>query len=202
MKKLLLLSLLIIGCNNAEKSQEKLDANPVLHSDLSSTGLEYFNRGEAKFDEKDYKGAIEDFTKVIEIEPNYKRSYLYRGISKRNLEDYKGAIEDFTKAIEKDPAYESAYLFRGRAKYDLIQQGNSILIEDYLDVGRDVYKAIQINPPLVTSPEIENFYSVLYFDIGNLHADLKDFKSACEYWEKATHFGNEYSVVLARIHCN
>ena len=55
---------------------------------------------EIKIDIEDYKGAIEDFNKAIEISPNFYGYYEYRGECKLNLKQYKGAIEDFNKAIE------------------------------------------------------------------------------------------------------
>ena len=63
-----------------------------------------------------YKGAIVDYTKAIELDPEYALAYDNRGASKYYLEDYKGAIEDHTKAIELDPEYVYAYFNRGVSK--------------------------------------------------------------------------------------
>ena len=63
----------------------------------------YFNRAFDKAENGDYYGAISDYTKVIEINPNDSTSYYNRGLAKHNLEDYYGAISDYTKAIELDP---------------------------------------------------------------------------------------------------
>ena len=69
----------------------------------AQTALEYFTRGWAKGEElKWYKGAIEDYTKAIEINPNYAYAYYNRGNVKQDLNDFKGAIEDYTKFIEVD----------------------------------------------------------------------------------------------------
>ena len=66
-----------------------------------------------KDDLKDYNGAIADYTKAIELNPNYANAYYNRGISKHNLKDYNGAISDYNKAIEIDPNYANAYYNRG-----------------------------------------------------------------------------------------
>ena len=67
---------------------------------ISQTVEDYFNRGNAKVKLQDYYGAIADFNKAIELNPNYSSSYLGRGLAKYYLKDYYGAIADFNKAIE------------------------------------------------------------------------------------------------------
>ena len=79
----------------------------------------YLKRGMSKDDLKDYKGAIEDYTKAIEINPNNADAYFNRGVSKSNSEDDKGAIEDYTKVIEINPNDTDAYYNRGVLKEGL-----------------------------------------------------------------------------------
>ena len=67
----------------------------------------------------DFKGAIADYTKAIEINPNYGRAYNNRGNSKHNLKDYQGAIADYTKAIKIDPNDADYYYNRGNSKEEL-----------------------------------------------------------------------------------
>ena len=49
---------------------------------------------------KDFKGAINDYTKAIKLGDNGPRNYFNRGLSKRLMEDSKGACEDWKKAAE------------------------------------------------------------------------------------------------------
>lgn len=76
----------------------------------SQTAKEYFTRGYAKKDLQDYRGAIADYTKAIEINPKYLLAYRCRGIAKDFLKDNVGAIADYTKAIEIDPQDAEAFL--------------------------------------------------------------------------------------------
>jgi tetratricopeptide (TPR) repeat protein len=66
----------------------------------------------------DYYGAITDFNKAIELDPNDDDAYYNRGRSKHSLKDHSGAIEDYTKAIELSPSSHS-YNNRGDAKEEL-----------------------------------------------------------------------------------
>ncbi|MDA0889486.1 MAG: tetratricopeptide repeat protein [Bacteroidetes bacterium] len=91
----------------------------ISFSSFGQTAEEYFNSGYDKDDLKDYSGAIADYTKAIELDPNFAYAYYNRGNSKKNLKDYSGAIADYTKAIELNPNYAYAYVNRGISKEDL-----------------------------------------------------------------------------------
>ena len=65
----------------------------------------------------DYSRDIVDYTKAIELDPDFAFAYNNRGLAKAELEDNYGAIEDFTKAIELDPDDADAYNSRGVLKF-------------------------------------------------------------------------------------
>jgi len=101
----------------------------------AQTSSEYFNMGNSKSRLKDYKGAIADFTKSIELSPS-SDAYNNRGTSKANINDHQGAISDFTKSIELNPSSD-AYNNRGGAKGAL---------KDYSGAISDFTKAIELDP--------------------------------------------------------
>ena len=61
---------------------------------------------------KDYKGAIEDFSKIIKIDDHNAKAFYNRAKAKRGLNDNKGALQDLTSAIKIKPDYRQAYLQR------------------------------------------------------------------------------------------
>ncbi len=58
----------------------------------------YNNRGLAKARLKDYQVAIADFTRAIEIDPQYANAYSNRGMAKELVGDRKGACADLKEA--------------------------------------------------------------------------------------------------------
>ena len=81
----------------------------------------YWNSGNEYLLRDDYKGAIADFTKAIEINPEFTQAYLNRGVAYAFLQDYQAAIADYTKAIEINPKLAPAYDNRGVVRGELAQ---------------------------------------------------------------------------------
>jgi tetratricopeptide (TPR) repeat protein len=67
------------------------------------------NRGTAYFTLGDYRAAIEDLSRAIEIDPEFAPAYLNRGTAYEAMGDYAKAIADFNKALEINPRYALAY---------------------------------------------------------------------------------------------
>lgn len=72
--------------------------------------------GRAKHKSGDYKGAIEDYTKAIELDPKNLDAYAARGYARRMLGDYPESLQDYEKVIEMDPKNANAYAGRGLTK--------------------------------------------------------------------------------------
>ncbi len=99
-------------------------------SDIKKDGGYFYMRGNRKQNEGDYKGALKDFNKAIEIFPTYTVAYYSRAHLKEILKDYKGAIADLSKIIEStEEGSERAYLRRGVIK--LKMKKNKEAIEDF-----------------------------------------------------------------------
>jgi tetratricopeptide (TPR) repeat protein len=77
----------------------------------------YFDQALSK--NEDYKGAVDDYTKSIELNPKYQLAYHNRANAKRMLGDYTGAIKDCDKALELGNEYAGVYYIRGLSKHGL-----------------------------------------------------------------------------------
>jgi len=178
----------------------------------------YFDRAFEKGNKGDHYGAIADYTKAIEINPNDSIAFYNRGWNKGQLNDYYGAIADYTKAIEINPQYESAYYNRGWSKDEL---------KDYYGAISDYKKAIEINPKKVEAfnniafikrkKEINDNYGAIFYATKAIEIDpnsanaylnrgiakenLGDMKGACDDWRKASSLGNENTLKWVRDQC-
>ena len=75
-------------------------------------------RGIAKNEVNDFSGAIDDYTRSLDLshEADKPRLLRYRGWSNLANESFRAAIEDFDKAIRLVPTSGDAYLGRGTAR--------------------------------------------------------------------------------------
>ena len=89
--------------------------SPLITGCTNPLGIHYFNQGVEKYEAGNYQGAIDDWSKAIEINPQNADAHYNRGSAMNNLGNYQGAIADFTKAIELDPQDASIYQNRGVA---------------------------------------------------------------------------------------
>lgn len=98
------------------------DYNHVLHSeDTSVEDLEntYLNRALLRSKLDDIRGAIQDYSKIIELNATSVLAYNNRAYYKNKLKDYQGAILDCDRAIELDDQYAYAYNNKGYAQFKL-----------------------------------------------------------------------------------
>lgn len=83
----------------------------------------------AKSEKGDYKGAIDDYTQALLINPNHADAYFQRGLVRLQQGEYQRAIEDFNWATRFNPNHAEAYCFRGRIRSAL--RDNQRAIEDF-----------------------------------------------------------------------
>ena len=77
-------------------------------------GLEAKERGNAKFKQGDFPGAVADYNEAIKRDPENAVYYVNRAAALSKLLDFGHALEDAEKAIKLDPKYVKAYARRGK----------------------------------------------------------------------------------------
>tara|TARA_B100000787_G_C16094953_1_gene250706 strand:+ start:203 stop:724 length:522 start_codon:yes stop_codon:yes gene_type:complete len=150
----------------------------------STTAKEYFDRGNSKYELKNYRGARVDYTKAIELDSNYVKAYYYRGNVNANLDSYYRAVYDYTKFIELHSYYQTAAYFNsGNLKRKL--KDNSGAIADYT-------RAIAINPIKINA----------YYNRGISNEMIGEMDAACIDWRKAAKLGHKNSAKRVKDQCN
>ncbi|HEV3165939.1 MAG TPA: tetratricopeptide repeat protein, partial [Isosphaeraceae bacterium] len=99
--------------------------------------FEATKRGNERLAKGDLDGAIEEFTKAIQLDPKIFIAYVGRGHAYDLKKDYDKAIGDYTEAIKLRPEDEALYNFRGSAYRS---KG------DYDSALADHSKAIELRP--------------------------------------------------------
>lgn len=82
-----------------------------LASALNGRGVMYRLQG-------DIARAVADYTRAIEIQPDFAVAYSNRGLAQAKSGRYGAAIEDFNRSIEIRPDHAMTYLKRGNAYFD------------------------------------------------------------------------------------
>lgn len=121
--------------------------------------------------------AIKDFTRAIELEPNFTEAYYSRGICFGFSFKYEEAIKDFTKAIELNPVASVTYdPYRYRGVNYYAQKKFSEALEDYM-------KSINHNPddPLTYESRANTLMKLKRYDEA-----IKDYDKYLQFCTKCS----------------
>lgn len=144
---------------------------------FGQTSKDYLDRAAVKIKQKDFKGAISEFTKAIELNPNSEKAFVSRGLMKDLIKDYPGAIADYSKGLEINPGNKDIYNVRGIAK---------VKLDDYRGAMLDFEKGKDVVYPQGK----EEFF----FYRGLAKTKLKDFLGGVEDYDKAIALKSNYGA--------
>jgi len=160
----------------------------------------FYNAGASLNKSGDYAGAVSNFTKAIEIFPDYHEAYSFRARAKYNLEDYNGAIADANQAIRLNPAYEPAYNVRGFSRFMLNDYAGAI-VEFDKSLKLDSTYAPAFNQRGLAEADLTNYpaaigdfnraiklkpdYAVAYYDRGQVEQGLTNYPAAVSDFSRA-----------------
>ena len=139
---------------------------------LTPDAVEYFRSGVKARQQGQYSEAIQDFTKVIELNPDDAEAYYFRGSTYYSQGEHNHAIKaikDFTKAIELNPDDAETYHFRGFIHYSNGEYDHAI---------KDFTKAIELNPDYAEAYLVRR---AAYDSQGEYDHAIKDFHATAHY---------------------
>lgn len=151
------------------------------------TADDYFDRGVKKVELENYAGAIVEFTKAIELNPEFFAAYYLRAEAKNKLKDFRGAILDFDNALlfrpnDIDISLAIVYLDRGFAKVN---------IKDLIGAEEDFTLSISNNPK----------YGEAFINRGIVRIMLLKKEEACFDFSKAGELGISEVYKLIQENC-
>jgi tetratricopeptide (TPR) repeat protein len=157
-----------------------------LESLTSSDADKYISLGNECLNKEDYKGAIDNWTQAIKINPNYAIAYFNRGIAHSKLGNNQSAINDYTQAININRNDAEAYNNRGIVRFEL---------GDKQDAIDDWTQAININP---NNDLAYNNRGAARYELGNKQGAIDDYQKAADIYKKE---GNEtkYQNAMKKI---
>jgi tetratricopeptide (TPR) repeat protein len=141
--------------------------------------------------------AIDQFTKAIEIDPNFSAAYFYRGVAEFKLGQYKKAIKDFSKVNELDSTVKIVHAYKGFAYRQLGDSEKSLAAFSKYMNSQDKLSALDYR--LIGKAKME---------VGDVDGAIKDFESALNknngesehYYLYLALFSNEkYKEALTQI---
>lgn len=160
------------------------DFNKVISLDADNS-MAYAFRSAVYVDLKDYKGAIEDCKKALELNPNNEIAYIRMGDSYFSMStpDYIEAMKAYNYAINLNEKNKTALHNRGFAKKEL---------KDYHGAIDDFNKAIIIDAE----------YASAYMNRGICKSLLGDTPGACIDWYLAGELGELEAADYIASRCN
>ena len=99
---------------------------------------DYLAAAAQKYSNRDYRGALAEYDRVIQLQPSNAPAHNYRGVLKVKIQDFDGGLADYNRAIQLDANYGEAYSNRGNLKANKLQ--------DLSGAMADYDLAIELNP--------------------------------------------------------
>lgn len=115
----------LLASPTAQATEAIIDAEDILGADEATPAapadeaVVYYNQGIAQVTERNFEEAIENFTRAIELDPNFADAYFSRGYAYWQQLEVERAIADYDEAIRLDPSVAQYFYFRGLVYYDL-----------------------------------------------------------------------------------
>lgn len=131
---------------------------------------EFYNKGLERAKQKDYAGAIEEFTRALQLAPYFAEAYYQRGLAYYDLGEILSAVSDFTEALKLNPQSVEAYYCRALAR---------VALKNLPGALADVEQVIRLNSNYAAA---YNLRGTVCRKQGYIQDAIANFKKAAELY--------------------
>jgi tetratricopeptide (TPR) repeat protein len=131
---------------------------------------EFYNRGLEKAQQKDYAGAIAEFTTAIQQNPDFSKAYLQRGLAYYDSGAILQAVYDYNVVIKLDESSGKAFYFRALAR---------LALKNIPGALEDVERVIKIDDNHAAAYDLRG---ILRRKQGYIQDAIANFKKAAELY--------------------
>jgi protein O-mannosyl-transferase len=204
---------ILLACFGSTRMQVRHWQNSFTLSEhaLNVTGnnaFVYHFRGNAYAAQGNYKQAIKDYDRAIQIKPGWAQPYTNRGSAYESMGNPTQAIEDYDRAIAIAPKAALTFYNRGNAR---------IATGGYRQAIKDYDRAIEINPnyglayinrgnvytamgnPTQAVKDYDNAIAIdpqtalAFYNRGNAHAAMGSYEQAIKDYDRAIEINPRYA---------
>jgi len=154
----------------------------------------YYQRAGNKYDNDDFKGALEDYNKAIELKPEYDKAFYMKSLVCKKLDDEEGFLESTRKAIEfagnNNNESVGSKAKESGSKYFLMKGDEAKSAEKYAEAKKYINLAI----------EFDSESPVAYYLLSFVDNQLNNYDNAIEAANKALTYENDVPEEKARIY--
>ncbi|WP_197530768.1 protein kinase domain-containing protein [Bythopirellula polymerisocia] len=192
---------LLLGNANtgASRLHEAEGAYSTAAALLPESYYPFFNRGLCRFDLHEFDAALDDFDKVLELQPGLPTCLLNRARVHAALGNHDQAVADFTEALDKGASQTRIYFLRARSLFAL---------GDQKEAERDLAEGLRLTP---TDAESWGARGIARL-VEDPQAALEDFRQAVtldprslQAWRNIVHVTadrlNQPEEALAALNC-
>lgn len=131
--------------------------------------------GMAKFQKRQLREAIADFTKALSLEPENAEALLQRGNARVTLREFEAGIADFDKALKIKPDASALHLSKGVALFNMGRRSDALASVD---------EACRLGPSDANA----------FFQRGNMNTRMGRNKAACADFTKTIELKPKFAL--------
>ncbi len=175
-----MISMILLVCGGAVLASQMgwasiaVETNPALGDIYPLIAQIYLERGNTHAQSGNLEQAIADYSRAIELAPDFVDAYNNRGFAYARAGNLEKAFADYGQAIELNPGYALVYLNRGSAYAESGDLERAIA---------DYDRAIELDPG----------YALAHFNRGLVHAKTGSLEQAIQDYDRAIELEPDYA---------